>query len=175
MPQGTKLPLTPRIRQMRLNLANWALSRWPTEEHWVQAGVGPILWSNEVWCFNQPLKGHRCLTIRQCEDPATFARIKQKGHGFMFWGSFAGKVKGPTYFWADETSIDAPEYCRHIIPIVFDWLEAQEVRGCRPPYFQHDNTSSHSAKMAKFWLRDLEIMVVLWPPNSPDLSPIENV
>ncbi|KAL8335162.1 hypothetical protein RB598_009381 [Gaeumannomyces tritici] len=172
MQQGVKLPLSPRVRQLRLRFAHWALERWPTEEHWIQSGVGPFLWSDEVWYFNRPLKGQRYITIHNCEDPATFALVKQKGHGFMFWGSFAGKVKGPTFFWPDKTSIDASEYCRRILPLVFSWLEAQ---ACRPLYFQQDNASSHRARMTRHWLEVLQIITFLWPPNSPDLNPIENL
>ena len=170
--QGLKLPLSAKTRQLRFNFANWALERYPTEEHWVRSGLGPFLWSDEVWYFNQPLRGQRYITVHDCEDPATFALIKQKGHGFMFWGSFAGRVKGPTYFWPDQTSIDGPEYCRHILPLICDWLEAQGDPDIR---LQQDNASAHRSRLTQAWLRELEILTVLWPPNSPDLNPIENL
>jgi transposase len=41
-------------------------------------------------------------------------------------------------------------------------------------YFQQDNDSKHTSKLAKAWFRDQGITVFPWPAKSPDLSPIEN-
>jgi hypothetical protein len=138
--QRTRLPLTARTKAQRLAFARWALERWPTEEHWVALAHGPIFWSDEVWCYNQPMKGSRFVTIHDVEDPETFALLREKGDGFMFWGSFAGITKGFTYCWLRRTKIDAPEYCRVILPLLFDWLE--EV-GRLPFLFMQDGAGAH--------------------------------
>jgi hypothetical protein len=53
-----------------------------------------------------------------------------------------------------------------------DWyhLDAERV------IFQHDNDPKHRAKSVQEWL-DEQILfeVMVWPPQSPDLSPIENL
>lgn len=41
--------------------------------------------------------------------------------------------------------------------------------------FQQDNAPAHSAKVVKNWLQKNVEFIDDWPPNSPDLSPIENV
>jgi transposase len=41
-------------------------------------------------------------------------------------------------------------------------------------YFQQDNDSKHTSRLAKAWFRDQGITVFSWPAKSPDLSPIEN-
>jgi transposase len=41
--------------------------------------------------------------------------------------------------------------------------------------FQHDNDPKHTAYKTSIFLIDNNIKVLLWPPNSPDLNPIENV
>ena len=56
--------------------------------------------------------------------------------------------------------------------MVYDWLEAQ---GYPNIYFQQDNGPAHRARLTKTWLKDLEILTFLWPPNSPDLNLIENL
>ncbi len=40
--------------------------------------------------------------------------------------------------------------------------------------FQQDLAPVHTAKSTKSWLNDHGVGVLDWPPNSPDLNPIEN-
>lgn len=40
--------------------------------------------------------------------------------------------------------------------------------------FQQDGAPAHTSKSAQKVLKDMQISVLEWPPNSPDLSPIEN-
>ena len=41
--------------------------------------------------------------------------------------------------------------------------------------FQHDNDPKHTSKKTKQFLKDNNVTTLEWPPNSPDLNPIENV
>ena len=41
--------------------------------------------------------------------------------------------------------------------------------------FMHDNAPIHQAHIAKEWLTSHGITVILWPPYSPDLNPIEHL
>lgn len=41
--------------------------------------------------------------------------------------------------------------------------------------FQHDNDPKHTALKTSTFLIDNSVKVLLWPPNSPDINPIENV
>jgi transposase len=90
----------------------------------------------------------------------------------MFWGSFAGRRKGPSFFWEKEFGgIDARKYVSHILPLVLAFVSSQE----EEVLFQQDNAPSHKARLTQQALREMGIKVLRWPPNSPDLNPIENV
>jgi transposase len=41
--------------------------------------------------------------------------------------------------------------------------------------FQQDNDPTHTAKLVKEYLQDQSYKVMEWPPQSPDLNPIENM
>ena len=41
--------------------------------------------------------------------------------------------------------------------------------------YQQDNSSVHAAPIVKKWFKDHNFNLLDWPPQSPDLSPIENL
>jgi hypothetical protein len=89
----------------------------------------------------------------------------------MFWGCFSGNKKGPSLFWEKSwKSINSERYCEHTLPLVERHLALH-------PYlcFMQDNAPAHSSKYTKSWLNDHRILTITWPPNSPDLNPIEIV
>ena len=53
------------------------------------------------------------------------------------------------------------------------WMEQSEERGY--VVIQEDNAPIHTCKMANQWRESRGIDSLRWPPNSPDLNPIEHV
>ena len=53
------------------------------------------------------------------------------------------------------------------------WMDQSEIRGYI--IVQEDNAPIHTCKLAKQWRESVDMETLTWPPNSPDLNPIEQV
>jgi hypothetical protein len=92
----------------------------------------------------------------------------------MFWGGFG--YNGTLNLQKINTKLDSKGYqnilnnalnssCHRIVQYLDDKIT-----------FQQDNSSIHTSKSTKVWLRNKEnINILEWPSKSPDLNPIENI
>lgn len=87
-----KIELTYQHRAARLAFAYEQLALRPNPEDWEK-----VIFSDETWATNNPM-WKRWITVHDTEDPRTWALLRQKPHGWMFWGCFAGRHKGPGFF-----------------------------------------------------------------------------
>ncbi|KAK9769256.1 putative Tc1-like transposase DDE domain-containing protein [Seiridium cardinale] len=166
--QQRKLPLSCRDEEFRCeNCEDW-LAAWPNPWDWVERG--PVF-SDETYgttdpCFKQWFTCHRL------EDPRDhWYRKTQEYHGWMFWGCIRGRHKGPCYIWPKgEGKINSFKYSTRILPLVRNFMDEFPDE----PVFQHDGAPSHTSNLTREVLDYLEIYAIEWPPNSPDLNPIEN-
>ena len=60
------------------------------------------------------------------------------------------------------------------------YLDALIADGATDIIFQQDNAQPHVSKKSKRWLQqklveDRRILLMEWPPNSPDMNPIEHI
>lgn len=161
-----KIRRTEANKRERVAVAREWLQLRPNPEDWED-----VLFSDETWATNDPM-WKQWVTIHETESPDTWALLRRSPQGWMFWGSFAGRRKGPSFFWEKEFGgIDARKYVSHILPLVLAFVSSQE----EEVLFQQDNAPSHKARLTQQALREMGIKVLRWPPNSPDLNPIENV
>jgi hypothetical protein len=141
-----QIQLTDKYNADRLAFAYEQLPLRPNPEDWEN-----VLFSDETWATNNPM-WKQWITIHDTEDTETWALIRTKLHGWMFWGSFAGSRKGPSFFWEKEYGgITAEKYQRFIVPLVHIFCEEFE-----DMVFQQDNAAPYAARATR------RILTALW-------------
>ena len=98
--------------------------------------------------------------------------VKHGGGSVIVWGCFGNNKVGDLI--KIEGIMDAKYYhkilSRHAVPSGTKLIEKGFV-------FQQDNDPKHTSKMCKKYLQNKEkfraLEVMIWPPQSPDLNPIE--
>lgn len=96
--------------------------------------------------------------------------IKFGGGNIMVWGAMSWHGVGPLV--RINGRMDKFQYKdileNHMEPYTFSHMPINHT-------FMHDNDPKHSSKLVKEWLSVNQINVLDWPPQSPDLNPIENL
>lgn len=102
----------------------------------------------------------------KCVEPT----FKGQTRGVMIWGCMAAGGVGNIV--TIEGNMNAQMYLEVLKQSVFQ----QGVKLIGPNFtFQHDNAPIHTAKIIKEYIKHTNMRVLEWPPQSPDLSPIENL
>jgi transposase len=88
----------------------------------------------------------------------------------MVWGCFQGNKLGPLAL-CPEGRMNSIKYCNvlqeHFLPF-WDNLDYTSI-------LMQDGAPPHSSKYTKNWQEEHGILAMCWPPQSPDLNPIENL
>lgn len=87
--------------------------------------------------------------------------------------SSEGDIMPPHFFQKGE-NITKEVYVRVLQTVVKPWIDI--VASGRPYVFQQDGAPAHTSHLAQNWLSDNMSMFWskdFWPPNSPDLNPLD--
>jgi transposase len=103
------------------------------------------------------------------EDLTTQARVQGGGFKVMFWGCFSKLGLGPLV--ALEGNQNGQTYKELLQEVLVPELRAAG----REMTFMQDNASCHKSKLVSDFLAQNNVKVLPWPPQSPDLNPIENL
>lgn len=99
--------------------------------------------------------------------------VKFGGGSIMIWGCMSARGVG------EATVCEGRMNSSSYIETLEGHLEASIVKlfdEDDPEYiFQQDNAPCHRSKASVQWFCDNKIPLLDWPPQSPDLSPIENL
>ncbi len=90
----------------------------------------------------------------------------------MLWGCVSYHAYGPLI--AVEGFINGEKYLKQLVDTVKPEMDFSAALG-RRLVFQQDNAKPHKTPQVLEYLANWGYEVIDWPPQSPDLSPIENI
>lgn len=145
---------------------NWTLDDWRrviwTDESRFEVGfVGGTVW---VWRDVDEKDLPSCL----------LPTFKSGRSSVMIWGSIAYGKKGPMVILPGE-SMNGPNYCKWVVRPVLGPFYKELEKEIGETIVMEDGAPSHRAKYTQAVKKRLKIQTMPWPPQSPDLNPIENL
>lgn len=113
----------------------------------------------------------RRLPSERYEEHCTLKTVKHPP-SVMIWSCITVQGPGPIYF--VEGTMGQHQYKKVLGEYLVGYINSlDEDKG--PYVFMHDNAPCHTAKSVKAYLDMVNLPLLEWPGNSPDLNPIENV
>ena len=99
----------------------------------------------------------------------SYSTIGNPKKGIIVWGAFSYNFKAPLFF--IEELFNSDKYCSMICDHFLPYAHS-----CFGEYFifQQDNAPIHVSQFSKEEFDTMKIKTIEWPPNSPDLNPMEN-
>jgi transposase len=88
----------------------------------------------------------------------------------MVWGAISSAGKSQLSFVTDSLNSDG--YQKIISKLLMPFIKRKHRNFL---YFQQDNAPCHVSSASRAFLAQKKIPLLEWPPNSPDLNPIENL
>ncbi len=160
--------LSAKNRKQRLQFTqanqNWTIEDWKN-----------VAWSDESRFLLRHSDGRVRIWRKEHEsmDPSCLvSKVQAAAGGVMVWGIFSWQTLGPLV--PIEHRLNATAY----LSIVADHLHhfMITVYPSSDGYFQQDNAPCHKAQIISDWFleHDNEFTLLKWPPQSPDLNPIEH-
>lgn len=160
--------LTKKHRKERMDFA-LAHKDW-TVEDWKR-----VVWSDETKINRLGSDGRKWVwkkTGEALNDRLVNGTVKFGGGNLMIWGCMFWE--GPGYATKIDGRMDADLY----VSILKDELQESlkyYKKKAGDIIFQQDNDPKHKSKKATNWLKDSGLEVMIWPPQSADLNPIEHL
>src|SRR5215212_3334475 len=145
-------------------------------KYWTIDDWKRVIWSDETKINLLGSDGRQWIWKKsdggRLKDQQIQGTVKFGGGSLMFWGCMTSKGIG--YGCRIDGNMDAQLY----VDILDDHL-LQTIRYYKldrdKVIFQQDNDSKHTSHLAHKWFEENGIEVLDWPPQSPDLSPIEHI
>ncbi|GBM76409.1 Transposable element Tc1 transposase [Araneus ventricosus] len=166
----TRVPLlTKRHRQLRLQWA-WEHRDWTMDE-WKR-----VSWSDESRFLIHHVDG--CVRVRRLPGEQLFLSYtadhsQAGGGGMMLWGTFSWAALEPVV--VVEQTMKAANYPNITADQLHPYMAFVFPTG--NGIFQQDNAPRHKTRIVLEWFEEHtdEFHLMSWPPNSPDLNPMEHI
>lgn len=153
-----------------------------THRSWTVEDWRKVAWSDE--CAVQKDSDPRKLRVfrrqnkREKYAPKNIqGKSKAGGVSQMIWGCFVGDKLGPIAF--VNGTVNTQVYIDILENTFLSFVDALRADGITDILFQQDNARPHVSKKTTEFLenaaREHGFSIIKWPPNSPDMSPIEHL
>lgn len=142
-------------------------------QHWTPEQWNKVFWSDEKKFSRCGSDGRQYIRRYSHEEYALNClqgTTQGQGGSILMWAGFSAYGTGPIVRMIGKVNAtDYKELLENVVePYFFDHLPIGAI-------FQQDNAPIHTAKSVKSWMQDHMPCVLDWPPQSPDLNPIENL
>jgi transposase len=141
---------------------DWEKVGW-SDECSVEKGADP----RQVWVFRRPRE------LEKFKPQNVLCKDKSGSVSLMVWGCFAGAHQGPLVSFRGVNT--AVTYVTALRENLLPFIESMPRDIKHNFIFQQDNAAIHTAKVTKAWFEEQAFKVMEWPPNSPDMNPIEHM
>jgi len=139
---------------------------------WTDEELNLILWTDETMVKAYPNGEQVFYRALQNRSDIISPVVQQGGSGQMLWGCVSYHAYGPLE--AIEGHVTGVSYLKLLKDVVKPEMDTSRDRGRRLVY-QQDNAKPHTTPAVLEFFENWEYIVLEWPPQSPDLSPIENI
>ena len=91
----------------------------------------------------------------------------------MIWGCFCGYKLGPCFVINER--LNSSRYIRDVLSKFYSMFYLPLLEDHPRICFQQDNAPAHRASHTRNWFDKMDLAVLSWPAQSPDLNPIESL
>ncbi|GBL98602.1 Transposable element Tc1 transposase [Araneus ventricosus] len=135
-----------------------------------------VAWSDEFRFLIHHVDGRvsvRRLPGEQLLSSCTADHTQIGGGSIMLWGTFSWAALGPVV--VVEQTMKAANYLNITVDHLHHYMAFVFPTG--NGFFQQDNAPCHKARIVLKWFEEHtdEFHLMSWPPNSPDLNPMEHI
>lgn len=151
---------------------------WARSEKKVQRDYNTVCWSDEVTFFIRE-DGNTTYVTRgpgeEWEDKNLKPTFKSRRIGVGVWSCFCGNEMGPLVIIPKGGRMTAERYKEVLKDHFIPFYKRMRRKYGPSVVLQQDNAPWHKAKTVQALLKASRVKVLFWPPQSPDLSLIENL
>ncbi len=174
--QGMQNTISEHTTRRTLKQMGYSSRRPKVHQNWTIEDWKTVAWSDESRFLLQHSDVGSEFGIKNMKawiHPALSQRFRMDGNGVMMWGIFSWHTFSPLV--PIEHRLNVTAYLSIVADHVHPFMTT--VYTSSDGYFQQDNAPCHKAQIISDWFleHDNEFTLLKWPPQSPDLSPIEHL
>ncbi|MCI4388645.1 hypothetical protein PGIGA_G00088540 [Pangasianodon gigas] len=151
--------------------------QWTGEhQNWTTEQREKVAWSDKshflLHHMESRVRVHH-LPGEEMAPACTMGRMQAGGGSVMLWAMFCWETLGPGIH--VDSILTHTTYLNIVADQVHPFMAMLFPNGS--DLFQQDNAPCHTVKIVQEWFKehDKKFKVMTWPPNSPDLNPIEHL